>query len=121
LLPTARVYHLGLERNEETLQPSCYLDRLPASFMPQTHILILEPMMATGGSIITALEMLVERGADPAMIRILNVICAPPALQRIGQFFPQVQIYSAMIDQIVNDKGWIVPGLGDAGDRTFGT
>jgi uracil phosphoribosyltransferase len=121
LLPTARVYHLGLERNEETLQPSCYLDRLPTSFAPQTQILILEPMMATGGSIITALEMLVERGADPSLIRILNVICAPPALQRIGQSFPQVQIYSATIDEVVNDKGWIVPGLGDAGDRTFGT
>jgi uracil phosphoribosyltransferase len=121
LLPTAKVYHLGLVRDEETLQPSCYLNRLPESFAPETHIIILEPMMATGGSIITTLEMLVSRGADPSMIRILNVICAPPALQKIGQTYPQVQIYSAMIDESVNEQGWIVPGLGDAGDRTYGT
>ncbi len=121
LLPTAKVYHLGLVRDETTLLPSCYCDRLPESFTTQTQILILEPMMATGGSIMTALEMLVERGANPSLIRILNVICAPLALQKIGQSYPQVQIYSAMIDEIVNDQGWIVPGLGDAGDRTFGT
>jgi uracil phosphoribosyltransferase len=121
LLPAAKVYHLGLVRDEETLQPNCYLDRLPKSISPQTHILILEPMMATGGSIIETLQMLVARGADPSKIRILNVICAPPALQKIGQVYPQVQIYSAMIDEVVNEKGWIVPGLGDAGDRIFGT
>ena len=121
LLPTASVYHLGLVRNEETLDASCYLNRLPAKFEPETRIFIVEPMMATGGSIITTLKMLTERGADPALIRIINALCAPPALQLINQQFPAVQIYSGCIDEVVNEKGWIVPGLGDAGDRSFGT
>ena len=121
LLPTANIYHLGLVRNEETLEASCYLNRLPESFEPQTRILIVEPMMATGGSIITTLKMLTERGADASFIRIINALCAPPALQLINQQFPDVQIYSGCIDEVVNEKGWIVPGLGDAGDRSFGT
>ena len=121
ILPTARVYHLGLVRDEQTLEASCYLNRLPSKFTPHTRLLILEPMMATGGSIRQALELVVSRGIDPAAIRILNVICAPPALQEIGQVYPQVQIYSTMIDPEVNAQGWILPGLGDAGDRAFGT
>ena len=121
LLPTANIYHLGLVRNEETLEASCYLNRLPERFEPQTRILIVEPMMATGGSIITTLKMLTERGADASFIRIINALCAPPALQLINQQFPDVQIYSGCIDEVVNEKGWIVPGLGDAGDRSFGT
>ena len=121
LLPTANVYHLGLARNEETLEAICYLNRLPERFEPQTRIFIVEPMMATGGSIITTLKLLTESGADPAFIRIINALCAPPALQLINQQFPLVEIYSACIDEVVNEKGWIVPGLGDAGDRSFGT
>jgi len=121
LLPTASVYHLGLVRNEETLEASCYLNRLPDRFAPQTRIFIVEPMMATGGSIISTLKILAERGADPALIRIINALCAPPALQLINQQFPEVQVFSGCIDEVVNEKGWIVPGLGDAGDRSFGT
>jgi uracil phosphoribosyltransferase len=121
LLPSASVYHLGLVRNEETLENSCYLNRLPERFAPQTHIFIVEPMMATGGSIITTLKLLTERGADASLIRIINALCAPPALQLVNQQFPAVQIYSGCIDEVVNEKGWIVPGLGDAGDRSFGT
>jgi len=121
VLPAAQVFHLGLVRNEETLQASCYLDRLPHQFDPQMLILIVEPMMATGGSIMTTLQLLSDRGADLAKVRIINALCAPPALQLINQKFPTVQIYSACIDEVVNEKGWIVPGLGDAGDRSFGT
>jgi uracil phosphoribosyltransferase len=121
LLPTASVYHLGLVRNEETLEASCYLNRLPERFEPQTHIFIVEPMLATGGSIMTTLKLLTERGADPSLIRVINALCAPPALKLVNQHFPAVQIYSACIDEVVNDQGWIVPGLGDAGDRSFGT
>ncbi|NUN63758.1 uracil phosphoribosyltransferase [Pseudanabaena biceps] len=121
LLPTASVYHLGLVRNEETLEASCYLDRLPKIFEPQTRVFIVEPMMATGGSIITTLKLLTERGVDASHIRIINALCAPPALQLINQQFSEVQIYSGCIDEVVNEKGWIVPGLGDAGDRSFGT
>ncbi len=121
LLPAANVYHLGLVRNEETLQASCYLDRLPKRFEPQTRIFIVEPMMATGGSIIATLDLLAERGADIGSVRIINALCAPPALQLINQKYPTVQIYSGCIDEVVDERGWINPGLGDAGDRSFGT
>ncbi len=121
LLPTAQVYHLGLVRDEQTLQPSCYLNRLPAQLPPQSLILIAEPMLATGGTMVYALKLLQERGANFARVRILNVICAPPALRQINALFPEVQIYSCAIDEVVNEQGWIVPGLGDAGDRSFGT
>jgi len=121
LLPLSSVYHLGLSRNEETLQPTCYLNKLPEQIAPETRVLILEPMLATGGSIMYALEMLVQRGVDPAMIRIISVVAAPPALQKIGTEYPALQIYAAGIDEGLNDKGFIVPGLGDAGDRAFGT
>jgi uracil phosphoribosyltransferase len=78
-------------------------------------------MLATGGSVIQALKLLQERGVNFSLVRILNVICAPPALGQINALFPAVQIYSCAIDEVVNDQGWIVPGLGDAGDRSFGT
>jgi uracil phosphoribosyltransferase len=121
LVPTAKIYHLGFVRDESTLEPSLYLNKLPEQFDPATRILITEPMMATGGTIISALSLLTDRQADPSLIRIINVICAPPALQKINQKFPSVQIYTAAIDEVVDERGWIVPGLGDAGDRTFGT
>ena len=121
LLPLASVYHLGLVRNEETLEASCYLNKLPREFYPQTRVLIAEPMMATGGSIMMAMAELAKRGVDPAFIRIINVIAAPPALQKLGGNYPAVTIYTAMIDEEVNHQGYIIPGLGDAGDRAFGT
>lgn len=121
LLPLASTYHLGFKRDEETLEPHCYLNRLPQTLKPNTHALIVEPMLATGGTIIAALELLTERGADPNLIRIISVVAAPPALQKISAVYPSLQIYAAMIDESLNEKGYIVPGLGDAGDRAFGT
>jgi uracil phosphoribosyltransferase len=121
LVPTASIYHLGFVRDEKTLENSLYLNKLPLQLQPQTRVLITEPMMATGGTIIAALDLLTGCGADPSLIRIINVVCAPPALQKINQKYPSVQIYTAMIDEVVNSQGWIVPGLGDAGDRSFGT
>ena len=121
VVPNASIYHLGFVRDEETLENSLYLNKLPPKIPAQTRILITEPMMATGGTIISALNLLIASGADPSLIRIINVVCAPPALQKINQNYPSVQIYTAMIDEVVNEKGWIVPGLGDAGDRSFGT
>ncbi|YAF95211.1 MAG: uracil phosphoribosyltransferase [Nodularia sp. CChRGM 3473] len=121
LLPLAAVYHLGLVRNEETLQPTCYLNKLPEKFDPQTRVLITDPMLATGGSIMTAMAELTQRGIDPGLTRIVCVVAAPPALQKLSAAYPGLIIYTATIDEIVNDKGYIVPGLGDAGDRTFGT
>jgi uracil phosphoribosyltransferase len=121
LLPLASIYHLGLMRNEETLQPSCYLNKLPESFSPQTQILILEPMLATGGSILMAMNEATQRGANPDLIRIISVVAAKPALQKLGEKYPKITIYTATIDEGINSLGYIVPGLGDAGDRAFGT
>lgn len=121
LLPLASTYHLGLVRDEETLETSVYLNKLPAQFTPQTHILIPEPMLATGGSIAIAMEEIVKRGGDPALMRIVSVVAAPQALQQLSQNYPSLTVYTAIIDEGLNDQGYIVPGLGDAGDRAFGT
>jgi uracil phosphoribosyltransferase len=108
-------------RNEETLEPSCYLNKLPEKFDPQTRVLITDPMLATGGSIMAAMSELIRRGVDPALTRIVCVVAAPPALQKLSQTYPELIIYTATIDETVNSQGFIVPGLGDAGDRIFGT
>jgi uracil phosphoribosyltransferase len=121
VLPRASVYHLGLVRNEETLEPSCYLNKLPETFAPQTRILVCDPMLATGGSIMAAMAELIKRQAEPELIRIIGVVAAPPALQKLAETYPALQIYTATIDESLNDIGYIVPGLGDAGDRSFGT
>ncbi|MGI0485979.1 uracil phosphoribosyltransferase [Pantanalinema rosaneae CENA516] len=121
LLPLASIYHVGFVRDEETLEASCYLNKLPEQFAPQTRILISEPMLATGGTIVAMMEELTRRGADPALIRIISVVTSPPALQKLSAVYPTLNIYAAAIDEVVNAQGFIVPGLGDAGDRTFGT
>jgi uracil phosphoribosyltransferase len=121
LLPLASIYHLGLVRDEQTLQPSCYLNTLPEKFDPQTRVLITDPMLATGGSIMAAMAELTHRGVDPALTRIVCVVAAPPALQQLSAAYPGLIIYTATIDETVNNQGYIVPGLGDAGDRIFGT
>jgi uracil phosphoribosyltransferase len=121
LLPLASIYHLGYVRNEETLEASCYLNKLPDRFDPQTRVLIPEPMLATGGTSISVMQELVSRGIDPGLVRIISVVVAPMALQKLGSAYPNLSIYAAAIDEVVNKNGFIVPGLGDAGDRTFGT
>ncbi|MBE9037362.1 uracil phosphoribosyltransferase [aff. Roholtiella sp. LEGE 12411] len=121
LLPLASIYHLGLVRDEQTLEPSCYLNKLPEKFDPQTRVLITDPMLATGGSIMTAMTELTKRGVDPVLTRIVCVVAAPPALQKLSAAYPGLIIYTAAIDEKLNSKGYIVPGLGDAGDRIFGT
>lgn len=120
-LPTSSVYHLGFVRNEETLEASCYLNKLPDEIDSQTRVLISEPMMATGGTILATMAELTQRGVDPAMVRIVSIVTAPPALQKLSQAYPQLNIYAATIDEGLDENGFIVPGLGDAGDRTFGT
>lgn len=121
LLPLASIYHLGLVRDEETLQPHCYLNKLPEKFDPQTRVLITDPMLATGGSIMATMAELTQRGADPSLTRIVCVVAAPPALKKLSEAYPGLIVYTATIDEKLNNKGYIVPGLGDAGDRTFGT
>lgn len=121
LLPLASIYHLGIFRDESTLEAHCYLNKLPEQFDPQTRVLISEPMLATGGTIMTTMAELTRRGVDPALTRIISVVTAPPALQKLNVNYPGLKIYTATIDEQVNSRGFIVPGLGDAGDRTFGT
>jgi uracil phosphoribosyltransferase len=121
LLPLASIYHIGFVRNEETLEANCYLNKLPEQFEPQTRVLITEPMLATGGTSMAALAELTQRGIDPAYVRIISVVAAAKALQKLSVAYPSLNIYTAAIDEHVNEKGFIVPGLGDAGDRTFGT
>ncbi|AFY83170.1 uracil phosphoribosyltransferase [Oscillatoria acuminata] len=121
VLPLAAVYHLGMVRDEETLEARCYLNKLPDQIDPQTRVLICEPMLATGGTIMATMAMLTERGVDPGMIRILSVVVASPALQKLSQAYPSLNIYTACIDESLNENGYIVPGLGDAGDRAFAT
>ncbi len=121
LLPLASIYHFGLARNEETLEPYCYLNKLPEKFAPETRVLITEPMLATGGSIMAAMSELTQRGVDPSLTRIISVVAAKPALQKLSAAYPGLNVYTATIDETLNSKGYIVPGLGDAGDRIFGT
>jgi uracil phosphoribosyltransferase len=121
VLPLASVYHLGLVRNESSLEPSCYLNKLPEKFGEETRIVILEPMLATGGSIMMAMQEVTKRGVKPDLIRIIAIVAAPPALRQLSENYPGLEIYTAMIDEGLNSKGYIVPGLGDAGDRAFGT
>ncbi|MFE1743664.1 uracil phosphoribosyltransferase [Coleofasciculus sp. H7-2] len=121
LLPLASIYHIGLVRDEKTLEVSCYLNKLPERLDPQTRVLICDPMLATGGTMMRAIAELTQRGVDPALTRIISVVAAPPALQQLSVAYPGLIVYTAMIDEGLNSHGYIVPGLGDAGDRTFGT
>ena len=121
ILPLASIYHLGLARNESTLEPECYLNKLPDRFDAQARIVILEPMLATGGSIMLAMKEITSRGVQSEFIRIVSVVAAPPALRQLSENYPGLEIYTAIIDEGLNSKGYIVPGLGDAGDRAFGT
>ncbi len=121
VLPSASIYHLGMVRNEETLEVSCYLNKLPPQFDPNVRVLICDPMLATGGTIMQTMTELTQRGVDPSVVRIISVVAAKPALQKLGTTYPSLAIYTATIDEILNDVGYIVPGLGDAGDRIFGT
>jgi uracil phosphoribosyltransferase len=121
LLPLASTYHIGVVRNEETLEPTVYLNKFPQTFAPGTRVLITEPMLATGGTMVTVMDELIARGIDPGMVRIIAVVTSPTALQKLNVAYPGLIIYAAAIDAGLNDSGYIVPGLGDAGDRTYGT
>ncbi|MEL6580099.1 MAG: uracil phosphoribosyltransferase [Cyanobacteria bacterium J06621_12] len=121
VMPLASTYHLGLARNESSLEPVCYLNKLPEKFAEETRVVILEPMLATGGSIMMAMKEVTSRGVKPELVRIISIVAAPPALRQLSENYPGLEIYTAIIDEGLNDKGYIVPGLGDAGDRAFGT
>ena len=118
LMPTAEVWHLGLFRDERTLRPVEYYNKLPDSATVDL-CLILDPMLATGGSATAAIEVLKRWGA--VRIKLVNLIAAPEGVKAVSEAHPDVEIYCAALDRQLNDKGYILPGLGDAGDRQFGT
>ena len=117
VLPRHRVCLMGLRRNEETLQPDLYLDGLPDR-LDGVSVVICDPMLATGGSLIAAIELLKSRGA--ADITALVLIASQPGVDLVSAAHPEVRIAAAALDPILNDVGYITPGLGDAGDRLFG-
>ena len=117
-IPNARVSVVGIARNHETLQPEPYIDRLAGNLEARTAI-VLDPMLATGGSMISAVTLLKSRGAHD--IRALVLVAAPEGIAALMGAHPDVRLWTAAIDSHLNERGYIIPGLGDAGDRIFGT
>ena len=118
VVPNAKIGHIGLYRNEETLEPVQYYYKVPKDIQNR-EVIVLDPMLATGGSGIDAITSLKKSGVKK--IKFLCIIAAPEGIKKIQETFPDVQIYCTSIDERLNDIGYIVPGLGDAGDRIFGT
>ena len=118
LVPAAKVGHIGMYRDEETLEPVEYLVKLPED-IDQRQIFVVDPMLATGGSAILAVDSLKKRGA--AKIKFVCMVAAPEGVKKLQDDHPDIDIYTASLDEKLNENGYIVPGLGDAGDRLFGT
>ncbi|KAF0225017.1 MAG: upp [Erysipelotrichaceae bacterium] len=118
LIPTAKVGHIGLYRDEKTLEPHEYFAKFPSN-MPDAIVMVLDPMLATGGSASAAVTMLKKRNAK--VIKLVCLVGAPEGVKRMQEDHPDVDIYLAALDEKLNEHGYIVPGLGDAGDRIFGT
>ena len=120
LFPSARVGHIGMYRDEETLQPKSYYCKLPMDIEDdEKFVLVVDPMLATGGSACDAIDLLKKRGCKN--IKFMAIIGAPEGVSRVAEAHPDVKIYVSTLDRCLNDKGYILPGLGDAGDRLFGT
>ena len=118
LIQTAKIGHIGIYRDEETLEPKEYFSKLPQGLETAMN-LVVDPMLATGGSAIAAITMLKARGAQT--IKLVCLVGAPEGVEAVHAAHPDVDVYLASLDEKLNDKGYIVPGLGDAGDRLFGT
>ena len=118
LMPNAKIGHIGLYRNEETLEPVEYFCKLPKN-IKKKEVILLDPMLATGGSGSAAITMLKKHGVKK--IKFLCIIAAPVGIKKIKKDHPDVEIFCAQLDDKLNDVGYIVPGLGDAGDRIYGT
>ena len=118
MVPAAKVGHIGLYRDPQTLQPVKYYCKLPSD-INEREVIVLDPMLATGGSAVAAIQMLKESGA--ANIKFMCIIAAPEGLNALTEAHPDVQVYCAALDEKLNDDKYIVPGLGDCGDRIFGT
>ncbi|SDO54609.1 uracil phosphoribosyltransferase [Alkalicoccus daliensis] len=118
LIPAAKIGHVGLYRDPETLQPVEYYVKLPSD-TGERDFIVVDPMLATGGSAIEAINVMKKRGAKN--IRLMCLVAAPEGVEAMQEAHPEVDIYLASLDEKLNEKGYIVPGLGDAGDRLFGT
>lgn len=118
LFPAAKVGHIGLYRNEETLEPQEYYCKLPIGIDEKT-VMVVDPMLATGGSACDAIKLLKNHGCKS--IKLLSIIAAPEGLEKVASTHPDVEIYVSTLDRCLNKNGYILPGLGDAGDRIFGT
>jgi uracil phosphoribosyltransferase len=118
LIPNARVGFIGLKREETTLRAQFYHQSLPKNLRP-FEVVLIDPMLATGGSAVAALDLLHEHGAQ--RVRFVNLVAAPEGIRRVRESYPRLPIFTAAIDKKLNAKGYILPGLGDAGDRIFGT
>ena len=118
VIPTAKVGHIGMARNEETLEPEEYYAKFP-SCLPEADVLVVDPMLATGGSAVSAITNIKKRGAKN--IKLACLVAAPEGIEVIEREHPDVDLVVAALDEKLNEKGYIVPGLGDAGDRLFGT
>ncbi|GIN07819.1 uracil phosphoribosyltransferase [Shouchella clausii] len=118
MIPAARVGHVGLYRDPETLKPHEYYVKLPND-VEERELLVIDPMLATGGSVVEAINSLKKRGAKS--MRLICLVAAPEGVTYVQKEHPDVDIYLAALDEKLNEKGYIVPGLGDAGDRLFGT
>lgn len=118
LIPAAKVGHIGMYRDEKTLEPVEYFIKLPED-IDQREVLLVDPMLATGGSAKDAISALKKRGAE--QIKLITLVSSPEGIQAVTSAHPDVDVYTASIDEGLNEDGYIVPGLGDAGDRLFGT
>ena len=118
VIPNAKIGHIGMYRNEETFEPINYFFKVPKG-IENREVIILDPMLATGGSALDAITLLKEKGVKK--IKFLCIISAPEGLKLVSEKYPDVKIYCAKIDSYLNDNKYIVPGLGDAGDRIYGT
>ncbi len=118
LLPTAKVGHIGMYRDHDTLQPKEYYCKLPEK-IDEKICIVIDPMLATGGSAVAAIDLLKKHGCTK--IKLMNIIAAPVGIEVVQKAHPDVQIYVAQQDRCLNEHGYILPGLGDAGDRIFGT
>ena len=118
VVPNAKIGHIGMYRDEETFKPNVYFFKVPKD-IEKREVLILDPMLATGGSALDAIELLKEKGVTK--IKFLCIIASPEGIKAVEEKHPDVQIYCSSIDRQLNEKAYILPGLGDAGDRIFGT
>ncbi len=117
LIPNARVGFIGLKREETTLRATSYHKSLPRN-LRRLEVILIDPMLATGGSTVAAMDLLCERGA--MHVRLVNLVAAPEGVRRVRRHYPDLPIFTAAVDRNLNERGYIVPGLGDAGDRLFG-